>query len=182
MNRTYNNNTKIASIVVIALLIAIIGCLTYALGTSVNSNNAVANADTEYTNGVVADGYVSSYKSIAGSLAISNETQLFDWLTDTSATEEEPLYGYLTKDIECTRNTISNSVKYHYLDGCGFKIEITSASGSITSGNNKGIEDPIIAEDASFSNSTFNYLDCNQTGTGGSGNNNWGDADGIITT
>ena len=54
MNRTYNKNTTIASLVVIALLIAIIGCLAFALG---NTNDLIANADTEYTNGVVPDDY-----------------------------------------------------------------------------------------------------------------------------
>ena len=41
MNRTYNKNTIIATVVVIALLIAIIGCLAFALSGVENIETAL---------------------------------------------------------------------------------------------------------------------------------------------
>ena len=190
MNRIYNKNTIIATVVVIALLIAIIGCLAFALDNSFD-NNAIANADTEYTNGVVSEDYVTDYRNQSGAVAISSGTDLLNWLKTNYTTEYDSesktykpviMYAYLTADVSFTGNTLGKSVQYHYLDGCGHKITITSASGSITGGNG-GTEDPIVAEDSSFTNSTFaqtsdttinQWLDA--------GDATYGDADGIIST
>ncbi len=177
-NLKMNKNTILTSILVI-ILAMIMGCVMYF--AAVDEEMPIANADTVGLNGIVEDDYINSLdfkESIyyTQGTAISTYDQLKTWLA-TSGTSNNPKYGYLTKDIAATINTTSQSVQYHYLDGCGFTITITSASGSITGGNG-GTEDPIIAEDSSYTSSTFdngtNYLNC------GADDSGCGDANNII--
>ena len=172
MNKLKLNNKILTSILVIILLVV----AAYSIATVMNTSEiSTVSAETVGLNGVVESGYQSSFKANDGATAIANETQLMNWFA-TSATENEPAYGYLTANITMTRNTTAQSVKYHYLDGCGYTISITSASGAISSKNSG--EDPIVAEDASYTNSTMtsnqNYLE--------SGDSTYGDADSIIAT
>ena len=173
MNKLKLNKKILTSILVIILLVV----AAYSIATIINTSDInTASAETIGLNGVVESGYQSTYAMNTGSVAIANSTQLMNWFA-TAATEENPIFGYLTADITMTSNTVAKSIKYHYLDGCGHKITITSASGSITGGNG-GTEDRIIAEDADYSSSAWtsgtNYLD--------SGNGTYGDADSIIYT
>ncbi|MCR4875350.1 MAG: hypothetical protein K5923_06435 [Clostridia bacterium] len=175
MNKLKMNNKILTSILVIILLVV----AAYSIATVMNTSDInTASAESIGLNGVVESGYQSSYALNAGAVAISNSTDLMNWFA-TAATEDNPTYGYLTADITMTSNTTYKSVKYHYLDGCGHSISITSASGTLVGGNG-GTEDPIIAEDASFPDwsawtSGVNYLD-------GSGNSTYGDKDSIIAT
>ncbi len=173
MNKLKMNNKILTSILVIILLVV----AAYSIATIMNTSDVnTTSAETIGLNGVVESGYQSSYALNSGAVAIANSTDLMNWFA-TSATQESPAYGYLTADITMTSNTTYKSVKYHYLDGCGHSISITSASGTLVGGNG-GTEDPIVAEDATYTNSTWTsgttYLD--------SGNSTYGDADSIIDT
>jgi len=168
------NDIKLTKKLTSILVILLIAVVAYGLVTIQNiqiENNA--SADEIGLNGVVEDGYVSSYRNISGATAIGDETTLKDWLS-SAGTSESPKYGYLTQSFSFTSHTYEAAIKYHYLDGCGYTITITSAGGSVTGGNS-GTEDPIIAEDATYSNSTLNFLDS-------SNNKTYGDEASIITT
>ncbi|MBE5763065.1 MAG: hypothetical protein E7338_02455 [Clostridiales bacterium] len=186
MNKEKMNNTRLITGILVIILIAIMGCAVYLATSNYEAN--VAKADTIGLNGKVEDGYRTStdfkesiyYKQ---GDAISSYSDLKTWL-EADGTSTSPKYGYLTTDISWTKDTTAESVQYHYLDGCGYKITITSNSGSITGGSTG--EDPIIVEDAAANNkitsSAFkagiNYLDSGKNEDG----KKYGDNDKIIST
>lgn len=125
-----NTKNQIKSIILTILAVVIIASMICAiLGIFDNTQKQEVSAETVIrANGNVEAGYESEYKNVSGAIAIYDEATLAAFLT-TAGTAEVPVYGYLTKSFSTSRTMNGAIVDYHYLDGCGFEIELTDKTG-----------------------------------------------------
>ncbi len=129
-------------IITISIVIAVIFASALAITIAAQYNKLEMSSDltvsqvsdvTAGQNGVVANGYTTTYTS---GTAISNAQDLADFLADVdgdNVTAANEKYGYLTADITYSGGVTDKAFKYAHLDGCGHTITLTSAtSGSIS--------------------------------------------------
>ena len=121
-------------IITLSIVIAVIFASVLAIVIAAQNTKFEMNSDlnisqmTDITvgqNGVVAEGYTTSYSGTA----IATSSDLNSFLTAASnASAGNEVYGYLTADITYGYAVSNKAFKYAHLDGCGHTITLTSAT------------------------------------------------------
>ena len=125
-----NTKNQIKSIILTILAVVIIASMICAIiGVFEKDQQLEVSAETTTgSNGEVEEGYVSDYRTLSGVHVIQDESSLAAYLT-ASGSANSPVYGYLAKSFSTNRTMLGTEVNYHYLDGCGYTITLTDATG-----------------------------------------------------